>query len=72
MKRIFNYILAALFLAAAMSLNTSCQKEQQPEPDKPTTPQVTANDFEIDVEPAVNRTLYRGDTFDIPFKITST
>ena len=70
MKRIFNYILAALFLAAAMSLNTSCQKEQQPEPDKPTTPQVTANDFEIDVEPAVNRTLYRGDTFDIPFKIT--
>ena len=70
MKRIINYILAALFLAAAMSLNTSCQKEQQPEPDKPITPQVTANDFEIDVEPAVGRTLYRGDTFDIPFKIT--
>ena len=34
MKRIFNYILAALFLAAAMSLNTSCQKEN-PIPDKP-------------------------------------
>lgn len=27
MKRIINYILAALFLAAAMSLNTSCQKD---------------------------------------------
>ena len=34
MKRIINYILAALFLAAAMSLNTSCQKEN-PIPDKP-------------------------------------
>lgn len=70
MKRIINYILAALFLVAAMSLNTSCQKEQQPEPDKPTTPQVTANDFEIDVEKNVTKTVYMWGSFEIPFVIT--
>lgn len=62
MKTRNTHFLTVLFLAAVMSL-ASCQKEAQPEP-------ASESDFAISVAPSVQETLYKGDSFDIPFTIT--
>ena len=70
MKRYINYILAVFTFITAMSLITSCEKEQQPvTPDNPAQV-VSVNDFDIAVTTTVHETIYMGDSFEIPFEIT--
>ena len=69
MKKIINSILAALILAAAMSIYTSCTKENLEPETAPTENKLPVETFNTTLPSKVDTLIYEGREFTIPFKV---